>query len=389
MKTIGLVLSQPPAYSETFFNAKIKGLQEIGFQVVLLVQSNPDNYELCKVKVGYNWSSYPVKRLAACIKVAIRILLNPSRIRRFVKLERQAKRSWTQIFKNTFTNSHMFSEHLDWLHFGFATLALQSEHVAKAIGSKMAVSLRGFDIDVYPLKHPDCYKLLWSQVDKVHAISNYLLQSAYQLGLSKETDVQIITPAIDIEKFKMKPEKIASIETKLLTVARLHWMKGLTETLEALAILKQEGVRFNYTIIGAGDLYESLCFTIHQLDLTDSVFLAGKKSQGEVIQELTNTDIYIQYSQSEGFCNAVLEAQAVGAICIVSDGGGLPENIIHQETGWIVPKRQPKALADILLYVLQIPSQEKLKIMDLARGRVAKDFSIEYQKNQFVEFYKA
>ncbi|MBK7870836.1 MAG: glycosyltransferase family 4 protein [Saprospiraceae bacterium] len=49
-------------------------------------------------------------------------------------------------------------------------------------------------------------------------------------------------------------------------------------------------------------------------------------------------DIYLQYSIQEGFCNAVLEAQAMGLLCIVSDAEGLPENILHGQTGWVVPK---------------------------------------------------
>ena len=55
--------------------------------------------------------------------------------------------------------------------------------------------------------------------------------------------------------------------------------------------------------------------------------------------------IYLQYSIQEGFCNAVLEAQALGLLTIVSDAEGLPENVIHGETGWVVPKRKPKFFA--------------------------------------------
>ena len=40
---IGIVLSSIPAYSETFFNSKIKGLQKNGFEVVLFINSK-DNF---------------------------------------------------------------------------------------------------------------------------------------------------------------------------------------------------------------------------------------------------------------------------------------------------------------------------------------------------------
>lgn len=386
--TIGIVLSQPPVYSETFFNSKIKGLQESGFQVVLFVNSNPNSFSSCKTIVAPEWHKSLLKKLCLIFWMLFKVIQNFNSVFTFIYLERKANRSWIQIFKNIFTNIHLLASKLNWLHFGFSALSIQSEHVAKATGAKMAVSLRGFDIDVFPLKHSGCYKLLWQQVDKVHVISDYLLQRAYQLGLSKETEVQIITPAVNIEKFNFKQEKVFSNSIKFLTVARLHWIKGLTETLEALAILKLKGINFSYTIIGSGALLESLSFTIYQLNLLDSVQLTGQKSHDEVLEELKNTDYYIQYSHSEGFCNAVLEAQAAGALCIVSDGGGLVENIVNKETGWVVQKRQPKLLAENIFEIINLPDSYKIKIRNQARNRVESYFSLNQNKLAYKSFYE-
>jgi len=386
--TIGIVLSQPPVYSETFFNSKIKGLQESGFQVVLFVNSNPNSFSSCKTIVAPEWHKSLLNKLCLIFWMLFKVIQNFNSVFTFINLERKANRSWIQIFKNIFTNIHLLASKLNWLHFGFSTLSIQSECVAKAIGAKMAVSLRGFDIDVFPLKHPGCYKLLWQQVDKVHVISDYLLQRAYQLGLSKETEVQIITPAVNIEKFNFKHEKVFLNSIKFLTVARLHWIKGLTETLVALAILKLKGVNFSYTIIGSGALLESLSFTIYQLNLSDSVKLIGQKSDDEVLDELKNTDYYIQYSYSEGFCNAVLEAQAVGALCIVSDGGGLVENIVNKETGWVILKRQPKLLAESIFEIINLPDSYKIKVRNQARNRVESYFSLDQNKLAFKSFYE-
>ena len=63
---------------------------------------------------------------------------------------------------------------------------------------------------------------------------------------------------------------------------------------------------------------------------------------------LEKSDIYLQYSIQEGFCNSVLEAQAMGLLSIVSDANGLTENIIHNYTGWVVPKMAPKLLANCI-----------------------------------------
>ncbi|TYA56664.1 glycosyltransferase family 4 protein [Formosa maritima] len=387
---IGLVLSKPPVYSETFFINKIEGLQEAGYEVVLFVQNNAKSFNLSKTIQAPKVSKRAWLQFFKSLWVFVTLLPYYKRLLLFIRLEKEAKRSHKQTLKNIYNNAHLLKAHVDWLHFGFGTMALQSEHVAKAIGAKMAVSFRGFDIDVYPLKHPGCYELLWTQVDKVHAISNYILKRTYEYGLSEQVVTQIITPAVDIELFKSEKvdSRLTEASFNILTIARLHWIKGLTASLEALALLKQIGIRFKYTIIGEGIEYESLMFAIHQLELQDVVQLLGKQPHESIVNYLSDADVYLQYSLSEGFCNAVLEAQAMGLLCVVSDAEGLQENILHAQTGFVVEKQQPALLAKALENLLHLPSQEKELIRKAAKVRVREVFNLEKQKKAFIEFYE-
>lgn len=385
---IGLVLSRTPEYSETFFVSKVKGLLATGFDVNLFVQNNDNHFSLCKVVLAPSVTKqYRIFQFLKVCYVLLELFIRYSKpFFKFIELEQKAKKSWSQIVKNTYNNSHILKNDLDWLHFGFATIAIQSEHVAKAIEAKMAVSFRGFDLDVYPLQHPDCYNLLWKNVDKVHPISKYMLDKAYNLGLSRKVPYEIITPAVDVSKFVdvLKP---LSETLKFLTVGRLHWIKGINSTLEALAILKRKGIFFKYFIIGEGPESENIAFAINQLQLNDEVTLVGKKPHNDIILYLSSTDIYIQYSDSEGFSNAVLEAQAIGLLCVVSNGGALPENVLHKKTGWIVPKRNPSALATAIMEVIKLPEKEKLKMKINAKERVVSEFNIEKQQQAFIKFY--
>lgn len=136
---IGIVLSQTPQYSETFFRLKIKVLQELGYEVILFTQNRDPYFKACEVKSVLSLSQYPL--WMRCFKVSTTLLLvslfQPMRFFKFIALERQSKRSWTQIIKNLYNNSHILRfKTLNWVHFGFATIALQSEHVAKAIAQK-------------------------------------------------------------------------------------------------------------------------------------------------------------------------------------------------------------------------------------------------------------
>ena len=103
--------------------------------------------------------------------------------------------------KHLIINSHILSQKIDWIHFEFATMGIGRENVARTMGLKSTVSFRGYDIGIFPFKNPNCYKLLWETIDKVHTISDDLYTQALTLGLSSITPFEKITPAIDTKFF--------------------------------------------------------------------------------------------------------------------------------------------------------------------------------------------
>ena len=385
---IGIILSQTPGYSETFFRSKIKGLQENGIEVHLFCQKNNEDFDLCRVVTSPKISRNPLLQAWYFVKEFVLLLPYLPVLRRYVKLERKEGTHWGLLPKKIYLNAHLIKAKVDWLHFGFATMALGKETVAQAIGAKMAVSFRGFDIAVYPIKNPGCYNLLWKYVDKIHIISDDLLVLAKKHGLPETIAVEKITPAIDVNLFQSSLPDFGPIHTPVfMTTGRLHWKKGLVQTIEALAILKNKGIDFTYKIIGEGQDYERIAFAAYQLGINDRVQFLGKLPHQEVKQHLEDADVYIQYSIQEGFCNAVLEAQAMGKLCVVSNAEGLSENVLHGETGWVVPKYSPAALAKQIEVVLAMSGEAKELISKNAVKRVKKEFNIEKQEREFLAFY--
>jgi colanic acid/amylovoran biosynthesis glycosyltransferase len=59
---------------------------------------------------------------------------------------------------------------------------------------------------------------------------------------------------------------------------------------------------------------------------------------------LQNSDIFLHPAVSEGFCNAVIEAQAMNLPVICTNADGLSENIVHGETGFVVPIYDARAI---------------------------------------------
>lgn len=388
---IGLVLPATPSYSETFFRSKITGLAQSGHEVVLFVHRSSTRRFL-DAQVVHQWPVYRNRILRAVVTVmgiSVLLVTRPRRCYRFFFAEVSCGHSTRRILENLYINAHILSRTVDWLHFGFITMGIRRENVGKAMLCPVSASMRGYDIGIYPLKHQGCYNLLWQRLHKVHTISDDMVEVARKMGLPRHMHVQKITPAIQSDKFEVTRRPFFSEGVKILTVARLNWKKGLTYTIDALARLWHDyHVAFEFTIVGAGEESERILFACHQLGVSERVRLVGYVDHSQIPVLMADNDIFIQYSVQEGFSNSVLEAQASGMICVVSDADGLSENVINNITGFVVPKRNPRLLATKLRDICNLPHTELNAISEAAKERVRKSFSLEQQRQAFGEFFK-
>jgi colanic acid/amylovoran biosynthesis glycosyltransferase len=386
---IGLCLTSAPGYSETFIRSKIKGLLEAGFDVQVFLF----NRSSVKDDIRYH-NPFPLKFPLVLFYFPLVLLVLMIRrfavSKRFIQLEQKDGKKMIPILKSLYINGHIFLQgKLDWLHFAFATIAIDRENIALAMNTKLAISIRGFDIGLYPLTHPGCYNKLWKRVQKVHTISDDLFQLALENGLPANTPFQKIRPAIDIAKLKPKnnPGEIQN-PIQILSIGRLEWKKGFVYALEAMHVLQQRGVKFKYSIVGSGSTQQELLYAVRDLKLENSVSLVGKVTHDEIFKLLHQSDIYIQPSVQEGFCNALLEAQGSAILCVATNAEGLSENVLHEQTGWIVNKRDGLALASKIEDILIMDSKRRKEIAEASRERVSSEFKIDRLVEEFKEFYK-
>jgi colanic acid/amylovoran biosynthesis glycosyltransferase len=390
LKKIGLVLPEAPQYSETFFKHKIKGLQNSGFEVIVFSgKKTGSGTDFKNVSAYQVYKKSPVKQIFLFTLVLLKTFTSsPGRAKRLYSNERADGKSVTESLKSIYFNAHILPFGLDHLHFGFTTMAIGRENVAKAIGAGMSVSMRGYDINIYPLKNPGCYSTLWKRVEKVHTISSYLHTKALALGLPEEVPFEVITPAIELSSFSIKKDhgEIKSTPV-ILTVGRLNWIKDYETAISVMKTLSDRNVNFKYNIIGDGVELERLKFAVHSSGLNDKVVFHGKLGHEEINKKMEEADIYLQTSLEEGFCVSALEAQAKGLLCVVSDAEGLKENILDGVTGWIVPKRSPVKFADKIIEIMNMSLEERKRVTANARLRVESEFKIENQKNKFENFF--
>ena len=133
----------------------------------------------------------------------------------------------------------------------------------------------------------------------------------------------------------------------------IHAFALLRGQLQALAPATAQGLRLR--LVGGGPQQADLQQLAHTLGVADVTTFVGRVPHTQVPQELAALDIFAVLSRldSESFGVAAIEAGAVRLPVVVSDAGGLPEVVLHDQTGLVVPKDDPAAA---LLRLVQDPA---------------------------------
>jgi len=276
----------------------------------------------------------------------------------------------------------------DVIHFEYGTLARSFSDIKKFVPCKTTVSFRGYDLNYVGLDNIDYYDSVWQNFDGFHFLGNDLKKRALKRGYKTGKTEILIPPAIDTSFFSAHQTKKQNDKLIIISVGRLAWKKGYEYGLQAVAILKKKNIPFEYRIVADGDYIQPILFAIEELGLQQDVQLIGGKSPAEIKKELANADVFLHPAISEGFSNAVLEAQAMGLPVITTDADGLAENVQDGVTGFVMPVYDVSAMAEKLEWCNT--NRDKLTAMGKAGiERVRNNFRIEDQMRKFEEFYKA
>lgn len=144
-----------------------------------------------------------------------------------------------------------------------------------------------------------------------------------------------------------------------LCVARLVEKKGLEYLVEACRILRSTGMEFRCQIAGGGKLGQQLRKWIYRYGLSSQVQLLGPLPQEKVIELYQNADLFVLPSivasdgNREGLPVAIVEALACDLPVVSTTTSGIPEVVLDNHNGLLVPERDAQALADTILRLSQ------------------------------------
>jgi colanic acid/amylovoran biosynthesis glycosyltransferase len=193
-------------------------------------------------------------------------------------------------------------------------------------------------------------------------MSQDLWRQAQRRGCPPDKRHYCLLPGLDAADFDASSREHTQIAgspsrpLRLLSIGRLVWKKGYEFGLQAVRSLRDQGIECEYRIIGTGEYEHAIRTTAYQLGLQEVVHFLGGVPQYRVKQELLWADILLHPAVSEGFCLAALEAQAMQVPVVCSDADGLSENVADGVTGFVVPRRNPKALVQKALLLARDPA---------------------------------
>ncbi|MEC0373262.1 N-acetyl-alpha-D-glucosaminyl L-malate synthase BshA [Paenibacillus chibensis] len=284
-------------------------------------------------------------------------------------------------------------QQLDVLHVHYAVPHAVCAFLAKQmVGDQLKVvtTLHGTDITVLAQDESlkDLIRLAINESDAVTAVSRDLIEETREvLDISRDIDLTYNF----VDKRIYYPRDTASLrsdfaepnEKILMHISNFRPVKRVGDVVDIFAQVNEK-VPSKLLFVGEGpDLPKVQC-KIQELGLQDKVFFLGK--QDEIAQVISLADVLLLPSEKESFGLVALEAMACGVPTVGSMAGGIPELVVHGETGFLAPIGDTKRMAD---YTIQLLSNEALaaNFLEACLKRACREFADGLITQQYEQIY--
>lgn len=134
------------------------------------------------------------------------------------------------------------------------------------------------------------------------------------------------------------------------TVAALAPHKNHADLLRAAAIVVRARSAAHFVWLGEGECRPALERLRADLALEDRVHLAGFVPGARAA--IPQFRLFVMASWLEGLCTSIVDAQSLRVPVVATGVGGIPDLVAAGENGWLVPPRDPAALAGAILEAL-------------------------------------
>ncbi len=215
------------------------------------------------------------------------------------------------------------------------------------------------------------------QLDRFLSLFTHKIITLTERGMKEQIGMKIASPqkfavvpsGIDVQRFATKKVDKKAKKTELGLspdstlighVARLVPLKGHSDLLKAVPKIIEIFPEAMILLAGDGPLREELEQEAKQLGISKHVFFAGHREDIEDIYSIL--DILVLPSELEGMGRVILEAMASSCPVAATNVMGIPELVVHGETGLLFPPRRPDKIAESICAILQNPEETKVRV---------------------------
>jgi colanic acid/amylovoran biosynthesis glycosyltransferase len=285
--------------------------------------------------------------------------------------------------KSVLFASQMEADNINHIHAHFASHPAAAGFIIhRLVGISYSFTAHGSDL------HRDRH-MLYEKVTEaafIVAISNYNKEMIISECQGKYQDkVKVIHCGVDTEVFRFRSGETLHEKGRdpfmILCVGTLHEVKGQAYLIEACRMLHESGIDFVCHFVGDGPDKSTLTELAAQSGLTKKMCFHGLQKRERIAQLLQDADVLVAPSvptsdgRREGIPVVLIEAMSSGVPIVASNISGIPELVLNEATGLLVPPRDAAALANALERYYRDPLLRR-RLGRLGREEVVKEFDL-------------
>lgn len=197
---------------------------------------------------------------------------------------------------------------------------------------------------------------------------------------------------IDVERVEQAP--VANVHEEFWlpagvpvvgNIAALVAHKGQKHLVDAAALVVKQVPDAHFLILGDGELRAALERQIREMHLERHVLLPGFRT--DVLSLLKAFDVFAMSSVTEGLGTSLLDAMAAARPIVATHAGGIPEVVLNEQTGLLVPIRDHERLAAAIVRLLK-DSALRERLAQGGLNRVRAEFSVGRMVDETLAVYQ-
>ena len=239
------------------------------------------------------------------------------------------------------------------------------------------------------------YRLTNRLVDHVTIVSEAAAERFVSENIVPRELLSVIPNGVDVDRFRNVPAAARhALRSELgldqtftwLAVGRFEIAKDYPNMLQAFARVREHEPRSMLLLVGRGSLQGEAEALVRERRLGDAVRFLGVRQ--DVPEVMSAADAYVMSSAWEGMPMVLLEAAAAGLPIVATRVGGNHEVVRQEETGFLVPPRDPQALAQAMLHMMGLSEAERHTMGERGREYVCVQYGLGRVAQQWEGLYR-